>query len=316
MKLTEVDCSVSDEWADAMAQGLASMNAPDAQVVVTTQFVETVAEMTGNPSYTTERGGGVVAARTVNEPGGPVVVVNYNELSSRPSADIQRLLAHEAGHVLINARGTEEMSGNRDSNETDWQWWLKCLGGLAIVEFRIERSLIDLGYPAAEPAVATAVDNNLLMTNVEVVNAVVDPTSDDPVHLHDMLLATLSHVTKILAYIAAPLIVGQAGFSPSQLTVDGQVNWADYIAPTWQQRIALWTPIPSAIESIPIESWRTILRKSAVLEQALLLDFGFAFTNETDGYGFFRKSPDHVFTRRLNRARTQTGMQPDGPLGA
>ena len=118
-----------------------------------------------------------MAAKTVTGPGGSVVVLNYNELSSRPPAHIQRTLAHEAGHILIDVRGTEETSGNRDSNETDWQWWLKCLGALAIVELRIERSLADLGYPLAESAMPTALDHSLLITNLEVVNAVIDPAS-------------------------------------------------------------------------------------------------------------------------------------------
>ena len=301
------------EWADAIAQGLASMHVDNAaRVVITVDFVRTVAELTGNASYATERGGGAVAAKTVTRPGGSVVVLNYNELASRTSADIQRVLAHEAGHILIDARGTEETSGNRDSSETDWQWWLKALGAQAIVELRIERSLADLGYPIAESAVPTAVDHSLLVTNLEVVNAVIDPGSSDPRYFHDAILTTLNHVTKLLAYIAAPLTAGTASFSPSQLSVDGQANWADYIAPTWPQRIALWTSIPPAVEPIPIETWRTILRESFRLEQALMLDFGFAFENAPEGgYGFYRRAGDDMFTERVRRARAQTGVEPD-----
>jgi hypothetical protein len=177
VELIEDGCSVSAAWADAMARGLASMHVDNARIVVTVDFVRTVADLTGRTSYTTERGGGAVAAKTVTGPVGSIVVLNYSELSSRTPEDIQRVVAHEAGHVLIDARGTEETSGNRDSNETDWQWWLKCLGAQAIVELRIERSLADLGYPIAESAVPTAVDHSLLVTNLEVVNAVIDPAS-------------------------------------------------------------------------------------------------------------------------------------------
>jgi hypothetical protein len=72
--------------------------------------------------------------------------------------------------------------------------------------------------------------------------------------------------------------------------------------------MALYRPIPLATEPIPVESWWTIMRESAVLEQALLLSFGFAFrVSANDGVGFYRTSGDEVFTERLNRARVQTG---------
>jgi hypothetical protein len=304
----EDGCSVPAGWVDAITRGLASMHADPARIVVTANFAHVVAELTGKRSYTTERGSGAAAAKTVTGPSGSVIVVNYSELSSRPLADIQRLIAHEAGHVLIDARGTEETSGNRDPDEADWQWLLKCLGAQAIVEFRIERSLADLGYPAAE--LTSAVENSLLVTNVEVVRAVTDPASEDPGHLHDALFTTLNHATKMLGCIAGPLVAGQPGFAPSQLSAEGQANWADYFAPTWDQRLRLWNPIPPATEPIPVESWRTILRRSADLERSLLRSFGFAFEKGPGGDGFYRKADDDVFTRRLNRARAQLGALP------
>jgi len=111
VELVQDDCSVSADHAEAMAQGLASLNADDVRVLATANFVETVAEVTGNSSYTADRGGGVAAARTVTGAGGSVVIVNYDEVASRSRADVQRILAHEGGHVRIDARGTEETSG-------------------------------------------------------------------------------------------------------------------------------------------------------------------------------------------------------------
>jgi hypothetical protein len=310
VELTQDDCSVSADHAEAMAQGLASLNADDVRVLATGNFVETVAEVTGNSSYTADRGGGVAAARTVTGAGGSVVIVNYDEVASRSPADVQRILAHEGGHVRIDARGTEETSGNRDADEADWQWWLKCLGAQAIVEFRIERSLAELGYHAAEWLTPRHVDYSLLITNVEVVSALIDPASADPAHLHDALLTTLNHATKLLAYIAAPLAAGQPGLAPSQLSTAGQEHWADYIAPTWQRRVDLYAAIPSAAEPVPVEGWRVILRKAAVLEQRLLRDFGFAFSTLPDGrYGFFRKASDAAFEERRQRALAQTETQ-------
>lgn len=310
MELIEDNCSVPADQAGAMAQGLASLNVSNVRVVATGNFVEAVAEATEDPSYTADRGGGVAAARTVTGPGGSVVIVNYDEVSSRSLAGIQRLLAHEAGHVRIDARGTEETSGNRDSDEADWQSWLKGLGAQAIVEFRIERRLAELGYPAAESTAAHHVDHSLQITNVEVVSAVIDPASADPAHLQDALLRTMNHATKLLAYIAAPLACGQPGLTPSQLSAWGQEHWADYIAPTWQRRFDLYASIPSAVEPVAVEEWQVILRKASVLEQRLLRDFGFAFATLPGGrHGFFRKASDDTFTERLQRALAQTETQ-------
>jgi hypothetical protein len=306
VELIEDGCSVAANHAEAMTRGLASMHAEDVQVIATNNFVQTVARMIEKPSYTAERGSGVVAARTVTGFDGSVVVLNYPELSSLPPGGIERALAHEGGHVLINARGTEETSGNRDRTESDWQWLLKCLGALAIVELRIERSLAELGYEPSGAA-ASDVEQSLLVTNIGVVSAVTSPASADPKHLHDTAITTLDHATKKLAYVAAPLIAGRSTFLPSELSAEGQANWADYVAPTWERRMTLWRSIPSVIEPIPVEKWRTIMREAAELEQAFLRSFGFAFRLFPNGdVGFYRTSGDDVFTRRLDRARTQS----------
>jgi hypothetical protein len=309
VELIEDGCSVPASWADAMSMGFESMHAENARVVVTKNFVGTVVDLTADVSYTVERGSGSVAAKTITKPDGSVVVMDYDELSSRAPADIQRLAAHEGGHVVIDARGGEETSGNRDPGDTDWQWLLKCLGAQAIVEFRIERRLAELGYEAAEWGSVTAVDQGLLTVNAEIVSAVCDPASADPVHLHDAVVTTLNHATKMLAYIAAPLAAGRPSFAPTQLSSVGQSNWADYIAPTWTQRVALWSAIPSAAEPIAVEAWRSTLRECVLLEQKFMLDFGFAFENAPSGggYGFYRRSGDPVFTERLRRLRSQVG---------
>jgi hypothetical protein len=283
------------------------MHVEDVRVIATSDFVQTVARMTDEPAYTADRGSAVVAAHTVTGPDGSVVVVNYPELSSRPLEDIERTLAHEGGHVLIDASGIEETSGNRDPGETEWQWLLKCLGALAIVELRIERRLAELGYTPLGAALSY-VEQSLLVTNFEVVNAVMDPASADAAHLHDAVIGTLNHVTKMLAYVAAPLIVGRSEFLPSQLSAEGQANWADYIAPTWERRMRLWRDVPDVTERIPVEAWRTVMRESAGVEQAFLRSFGFAFRTSAKGEArFYRTAKDKVFVRRLKRARAQVG---------
>lgn len=284
------------------------MQVDEVRVVATTNFVRKIAELTGNMSYTAERGSGAVAAKTIALQDSSVVVINYDELPSLSLRDIQRLAAHEGGHIVINSRGSEETSGNRDSGDSDWQWLLKCLAAQAIVEFRIERRLAELGYEPAEWGFASAVEQGLLTVNGEIVTAVCDPASADPVRLHDAVVTTLNHVTKMLAYVAAPIASGKSGFAPSQLSAAGQENWADYMAPTWDQRIAMWSAIPSAAEPVPVEAWRAILRECVPLEQKFLLDFGFAFEDAArGGYGFYRRASDALFTVRLRRLRAQVG---------
>lgn len=291
-----------------MTQGFESMGVENVHVVVTTNFVATVAELTTNTAYTATRGNGAVAAKTITGPDGSIVVLNYGELSSSSPALIQRVAAHEGGHLMIGGRGCEETSGNRDPGDSDWRWLLKCLGATAIVEFRIEKRLAELGYEPAEWGSAASVDQGLLAVNAEIVSAVCDPASNDPRHLHDAVITTLNHATKMLAYIAAPLASGRSGFEASQLSAAGQANWADYMAHTWDQRIATWGAIPSAAEPIAVEVWRATLRECVVLEQKLLLDFGFVFEDAPGGeYGFYRRSSDAVFTRRWHRLQAQVG---------
>lgn len=306
MELILDGCSVPSAHVDAMKQGLAAMQVQDVKVIATSNFVSTIAALTGDPSYAAARGGGVVAAKTIPEGEDSTIVLNFDVLSEGSLSAIEHTLAHEAGHVIINRRGNEETSGFRNQTEAEWQWWLKVLGAQAIVENRIERSLIELGYPASESTLPVHVDESLQIVNDEIVAAVIDPASADPAHLRDMIFTTLNHVTKLLAYVAAPLIVGQPGLSPSQLSAEGQTIWNDYIAPSWQRRIESWSEIPPALTPIGLDSWRNILTEARDLERAFLLDFGFKFEDLSNGqYAFHRVGSDELFTERLSRARIE-----------
>jgi hypothetical protein len=308
MDLTKDGCKVPARWIAAMEKGFRSMGIENAQVIVSANFATKVAEVTGEDTYTTDRGSGQVGARTVPGANGSLVIFNYNELKSRTPSAIQRLAAHEAGHIVINDRKTEEMSGNHDATENIWQWTLKCLGGLAIVEFRIERRLAELGYPVAEwGATAASVDDGLLALNGEVISAAADPASSNDVeHFYTAVLTALSHSTKLLAYVAAPLVEGKSGFSPSQLSPLGQENWDDYIRPSWQRRLDMWQVVPSVNEAISVRTWRSILRKSLLLEKQFLLDVGFAFRDASGGsFGFYREASDSLFETRFLRLQSQ-----------
>lgn len=307
MDLTKDDCTVPASFVGAMTRGFRSMGVENPRVIISRNFITRVAELTGKNSYTSTRGSGAVAAKTVPTSAGSVVLVNYNEVESLKFSNVKRLAAHEAGHILINDRGNEEMTGNRDANDSDSRWILKCIAGQSIVEFRIELRLAELGYPTAEWGTSESIDEELLVFNYEIANAVLDPASSDPRNLLNGVLGALNHATKALGYLAAAMIAGNADFSPSTLSTAGQKNWADYVAPTWDERLDLLSSIPSVTESISTRSWRAILRKNAVLEQQFMLDAGFAFQDEAGGgYGFYRRGSESLFTTRIRRAQQQT----------
>jgi hypothetical protein len=306
VELVENGCSVPPSWPEAIRRGFETMGVEDVTVVVTTDFARTVAQFSGASTYNADRGGGVVGARTMYGPDGPTTVLNSPELASRPAADVERLLAHEAGHVIVAARRNEEMSGYREDSETDWEWTLKCVGGLAMIEYRIEKALVQRGYPPAESTPTSDADQHLYAVNAQVVEAVLDPANADPSRLHDRVVAVLDHATKLLAYIAASVTSERKNFDPAELSADGKANWSDYVASTWERRLGLYNSLPPVTQPITPEQWRAELHEASRLEMDVLRDFGFAFANVPgDGYSFNRVATDVVFTRRLERALRQ-----------
>ena len=190
-------------------------------------------------------------------------MLNYPEISRRPLTDVTRLLAHEGGHVLINARKTEETAGNRDEPDSEWRWILKCLAALAITELRIEHGLVDSGFPPAESATARDTEWNLRIVNAEVVNAICDPASQEVLVFRDAVLSTLNHLTKHLAYLAAPLLSGAPAIRVSDMSVLGQQNWDDYVAPVWDAKLRLLGRYPPVTRTIDFGRGATFLRCSS-----------------------------------------------------
>ena len=88
----------------AVRKGLAAAGMT-AEAVISGEFVTTVRSLTGSSSYHIDRGAGTVGARTLNLPDGPVVIFNWGSLSEVQPLDLERLAAHESGHVLLYSRG-------------------------------------------------------------------------------------------------------------------------------------------------------------------------------------------------------------------
>ncbi|WP_209448866.1 hypothetical protein [Rhodococcus qingshengii] len=105
--------------------GLANMGYPNSKVIIADNFVTAVKELTGLESYSAGRGAGVVAAKTVLTAEGCVIVVNGPEVRHRSLALVERLMAHEAGHIALIERG-ESIKGRDHLAASEREWELMC----------------------------------------------------------------------------------------------------------------------------------------------------------------------------------------------
>src|SRR3954453_7268769 len=135
MHLSIEGSAIQQTRLDAMQRGVQAMGAPDVEVIITDNFDATVRKLLASTTYSSDRGTGTVGAKTFNTPGGPVIVVNWLTVQHLDDAAVDRLLAHESGHVLIDSRG-ETVEGRHYLAAHEWQWWLLCMGGFAMHEAR------------------------------------------------------------------------------------------------------------------------------------------------------------------------------------
>lgn len=91
-----------------------------ARVIISGNFTADVREILGSATYTTDRGPGVVAAKTIPVAADhQIVLVNAEPVSELDLDQLSRLLAHEAGHVLIHSR-REGYSGTEAPDLERW----------------------------------------------------------------------------------------------------------------------------------------------------------------------------------------------------
>ncbi|GAA1817392.1 hypothetical protein [Actinomadura chokoriensis] len=307
MNLTVIGQGLTADRVDAMHAGLAVMGVADASVIVADDFVSTVNDLTSQQSYSTGRGAGVVAARTIPGDDGSTIVVNGPETRNRSPQLIERLLAHEAGHIWLNER-KERLEGRRRLVGADWEWWLLCIGGLALDELRIERSLADLGYPTANAGTMAYAENALYCLNVEVVDALLDPASADIMTFSQSIMKTHDWLAKQLAYLAAfrsdATEPGLAG-----LSTHAKENWEDYIGSTWDSRVVLYESVPTALDPISDADLNELLVGSKRQEEAQLAKLGFRYASFGDGFSFHRTASDTLCNVRAQRALEETGIR-------
>lgn len=289
---------------DAIQHGVQSMGAPDVQVIVTDNFDATVRKLFASTTYSSDRGTGTVGAKTFNMPGGPMIVVNSLTVQHLDDADVERLLAHESGHVLIDSRG-ETVEGRHYLAAQEWQWWLLCMGGFAMHEARCERSVAELGYAFTDSSSSRHLAEVLHASTVDLHFLLVDPASADVSHLMHGVLKVVDRLTKVLAYTAADALHTGRSVDLSAEGPSAQADWDDLVAPTWSQRLDLYATLPAAAERLDPAAWDHALTAGLALEASLLSDVGFVFESSDQGYGFYRRASDGVCMDRQRRAVAQ-----------
>lgn len=218
---------LSDEENAAMERGLQSIGESNANVISSGRFAQTVERLVAdNQAYSAERGAsGVVAGRTLPASGGAVIVINWTAVRNRKASLIERLLAHEGGHVKLIDRG--DTRPIRSFYE-QYAFGLAALHSAAatnIDEFRIERRLIELGYPIVEQAEHSAIDDQIFELVAEMYHALLSPESVDTPKLSAAILGAMQRFTISMSYLAGALVSRAGLFSPGRLSPFGQRQW-------------------------------------------------------------------------------------------
>lgn len=301
MKLEISGLGLSPDHLEAVDSGLTLVGASDLTVAVVDDFESYVRQVTAYEGYSTARGAGVVAGKTISKDGSHLIVLNAPELRARDSELVERLAAHEAGHVLLNRRH-ETLGDVQDLVLSEADSILLSLGSLAIDEYRIEKALANIGYPASVTGTPAYADEAMVSLNAEIMTALTDPQSADPVFLRKSVTRTHDWLTKLLSYIApfcgTSEVPDVSVFSPSSLA-----NWNDYIADHWPVRMAFYSETPDATVPMTQKERKNLLLDSIPIEADLLRCLGFQYETKSHGEThFIRVASDRLCDVRFRRA--------------
>ena len=216
---------LTSEQRDAVTASLVAMDEPDARVILTDDFVGTIRRLISSDAYSAARGDGVVAGKTVDTDSGPVIVFNAPELRDRGGLV---LIERTAAHVHLITRGESTSADKESLVDRHWRWLLLQTGGYALEEYRIERAVIDLGYPVSESGAVEYVGEALTTLNAEIVDALLNDASEDPRAFAAAVLSTQSWVTAMLAYATA----GAGNSLPKK-----ERGWSNRAAEPWDEYI-------------------------------------------------------------------------------
>ena len=285
----------------AAEAGLAAVDAANAKVTIVDDFVGTVRRVAKDPDYGTDRGPGVVAARTIVTADGPVIVINAPLVRARDAALIERLFAHEGGHVHIGNR-REDAVGRRHLVDSPAEWQLLNAGLVVLDEFRCERTLHEVGYPADEVGTMEDLGNSMHTLNCEIMLAT---TTDQSVR--QMMVAVFASYQWFAKRLACVMANNPGVDIPSMSAFSqfARENWDDYAGDHWARRAAFYADIPGATTAMTSAELDQVLGEVVSVEAHLLHEIGFRLSNERGQLTFRRIGSTERFNRRWQRAAAE-----------
>lgn len=291
--------------AAAIQRGLDAVDQGDVDVIVSGEFVESVEELDPDSGpYDTDRGFGTVGARTFRRQGQTTVVVNHAVMGEAPLDDVERLLAHEGGHAVLHA-ADEAMPALRNDRSTSGLAMLRGIASVAIEEYRVERRVLDAGYPEAGLATTDSLNNRLFDFSCTVAEATHDPASDDVITFANLVLIAQHRLTISLSYLAAAVIGGQVSFVADQLPNFARPYWTDTFDRSWRARLDLYRRIPAAGTPWGGSLAATHIRQASEVEHKLLRDVGFSIQSNDvrpdSRWGFRRTGSNEMFEAQEQR---------------
>jgi hypothetical protein len=290
----------------AMKSGLAKMDSLDLDVVVTDNFVVTVRDHTEDDSYHADRNGGSVAARTVaTSGGGAVVFANWETLSSLTDAEVERVLAHEAGHASIDVRG--EDAWDEVGTLFPGHYWNSQLGygaAVAIDEYRCEAAVYGAGFEVERGRDDGGLAHDLFGLNLQLLAADHEyQTHRDVARLRDDVLRAVVFHLRYMGTIAARHLHHDP-IDPNSLNRYARKNWETLVSPTWEQFVGLYRAIPDALTPWPSPAATESSVDLVNLVHDLTLSFGFEATEDA----FWIRMTGSARQARLDRANGEADL--------
>ncbi|ABL82254.1 hypothetical protein Noca_2751 [Nocardioides sp. JS614] len=287
---------------DAITKGHTVMGAPDALVVVTNLFVPTVQRLTGESDYHADRGGGDVAARTVTTTDGDVVViVNWEVMATKSLGVLERVLAHESGHLQIMRRAEEPYELLDEILDDPWDFTVASMFAVCVDEYRCEAAVFAAGYSVENSHTDFEYEGTLTGLNIASIGANFEYQKHlDVARLRSDVLAAMSNHTKTLGCMAARHLHGHP-FDPANLSTHGQANWSELVAPAWVELLGLLAEVPDASSAWPGKESAQTATSGISMMNTFCKSLG--YLAEPDK--FWIKMDLATFNQRLDRANAE-----------